>query len=72
MTGALRACAATAVGLMLASTIEMTVKRINAVDIAITVAVGLTVALLHVSLALTLLVFVPLALVLTRPVEKPA
>jgi hypothetical protein len=72
MNGALRACAATAVGLMLASTIEMTFKRPDAVDLAITVAVGLTVVLLHASLALTLVVFVPVAVLLTRPAVKSA
>jgi chromate transporter len=65
--GALRACAATAVGLTLANAIEMTVKRINVVDIAIVVAVAVFVLVAHASLALTLLIFIPLALVLTRP-----
>jgi chromate transporter len=72
MTGALRACAAGAVGLMLANTIEMTFKRPGVVDIAIMLAVGLAVVVLHASLVLTLAVFVPLALVLTRPAVNPA
>jgi chromate transporter len=72
MTGALRACAATAVGLMLANTIEMSIKRINVVDVVLTVAVAAAVLVLHASLALTLAVFVPLALLLTRPAKVPA
>jgi chromate transporter len=65
--GALRGCAAMAVGLTLANTIELTVKRINFVDIAIVVSVLVFVLVLHASLALTLAIFIPVALVLTRP-----
>jgi chromate transporter len=68
--GALRGCAAMAVGLSLANAIEMTAKRINPVEIGIVAAVAVCVLVLHASLALTLLVFIPLALVLTRPAER--
>jgi len=64
--GALRGCAAMAVGLTLANAIEMTAKRINAIDIAIISAVAVAVLVLHASLALTLAIFIPVALVLTR------
>jgi chromate transporter len=67
MGGALRGCAAMAVGLTLANTIELTVKRINVVDIAIVLSVVIFVLVLHASLALTLAIFIPVALVLTRP-----
>jgi chromate transporter len=70
--GALRGCAAMAVGLTLANTIELTAKRINVVDIAIVAAVAVTVLVLHASLALTLAIFIPVALVLTRPQSKDA
>jgi hypothetical protein len=56
-----------AVGLTLANTIELTVKRINVVDIAIVLSVVIFVLVLHASLALTLAIFIPVALVLTRP-----
>ncbi len=65
--GALRGCAAMAVGLTLANAIELTANRINVIDIAIVAAVAAVVLLLHLSLALTLLIFIPAALVLTRP-----
>ncbi len=65
--GALRGCAAMAVGLTLANAIEMSVKRINVVDIAIVAVVAVAVLVLHASLALTLAIFIPVALVLTRP-----
>jgi chromate transporter len=67
MTGALRGCAAMAVGLTLANAIEMTAKRINVPDLAIMAAVAAAVLVLHASLALTLVIFIPIALVLTRP-----
>ena len=56
-----------AVGLTFANAIEMTAQRINLVDIAIVAAVALAVLVLHASLALTLAIFLPVALVLTRP-----
>jgi len=71
MTGALRGCAAMAVGLTLATAIEMTAKRINVPDIAIMAGVAGAVLVLHLSLVLTLAIFIPLALVLTRP-KAPA
>jgi chromate transporter len=64
--GALRGCAAMAVGRTLANAIEMTAKRINVIDIAIISAVAVAVLVLHASLALTLVIFIPVALVLTR------
>jgi chromate transporter len=68
--GALRACAAFAVGLTFANAIELTIKRLKIVDIAIMAGVAAAVLLLHFSLALTLVIFTPLALVLTRPKKK--
>jgi chromate transporter len=70
--GALRGCAAMAVGLTLASTIELTAKRINVVDIAIVAGVAVFVLVLHASLALTLAIFIPIALWLTRPKRDAA
>lgn len=68
--GALRGCAAMAVGLTLANAVELTARRINVVDVSIIVAVAAVVALLHLSLVLTLLIFIPVALVLTRRKAK--
>jgi chromate transporter len=68
LNGALRACAAVAVGVMLANAIEMTLpRRRNLIDLLIVAAVAASVLVLHASLAVVLLVFIPLALVLTRP-----
>jgi chromate transporter len=64
--GALRACAAVAVGLTLANAIELTEKRINVPDLAIMAGVAVSVLLVHLSLFLTLLVFTPIALIFTR------
>jgi chromate transporter len=62
LRGALRACAAVAVGLTLANAIEMTLpRRRNLIDIAIVAAVAAFVLFLHASLWLTLLVFLPVA-----------
>lgn len=67
MNGALRACASVAVGLTLANAIEMTLpRRRNLTELLIVAAVALFVLVLHASLALTLAVFIPVALVLTR------
>ncbi len=68
--GALRACAAFAVGLTFANAIELTIKRLKVVDLAIMAGVAAAVLFAHISLALTLLIFVPVALVLTRPKKK--
>lgn len=66
--GALRACAAVAVGLTFANAVEMTLtRRKKLIELAIVVAVALFVVFLHASLWLTLLIFVPISLVLTRP-----
>jgi chromate transporter len=67
LQGALRGFAAMAVGLTLANGIELTAKRANVVDIAIVVAVAAFVLVCHASLALTLSIFIPLALLVTRP-----
>lgn len=68
MNGALRACAAVAVGVTLANAIEMTLpRRRSAVDLVLVAAVAAFVLVLHASLALTLAVFVPVALLVTRP-----
>jgi chromate transporter len=68
--GALRGCAAMAVGLTLANAIEMTAKRINIADIAIMIAVAAAVLFAHLNLALTLVLFIPIALLCTRPKVK--
>ena len=71
LQGALRACAAVAVGLTFANAIEMTLpRRRNLAEMAIVAAVAVAVLVLHFSLALTLAVFIPLALVVVRPQEK--
>ncbi len=67
ITGALRACAAVAVGLALANAVELTARRLRVVDLTLIVAVAASVVVLHLSLALALVIFVPIALVLTRP-----
>ncbi len=71
VSGALRGCAAMAVGLTFANAIEMTAARINVADIAIVAAVAAAVLLLHASLALTLVIFIPVALLVTRPAKAP-
>jgi chromate transporter len=71
--GALRGCAATAVGLTLANVIELTLKKPRAVELAILVAVFAAALFAHLSLALTLIVFVPLTFAINRIiVTKPA
>lgn len=68
MNGALRACAAVAVGVTLANAIEMTLpRRRSAIDLALIAAVAAFVLVLHASLALTLAVFIPVSLLVTRP-----
>jgi chromate transporter len=68
LTGALRACAAVAVGLTCANAIEMTLpRRQNLVDLALIAAVAAFVLVLHASLLLVLIVFIPVALFATRP-----
>jgi chromate transporter len=72
VSGALRGCAAMAVGLTLANTLELTFKRVNVADIAIVAGVAVSVLVLHFSLALTLAIFIPVALWLTRPKREDA
>lgn len=67
--GALRGCAAMAVGLTLANTIELSAKRQSLAEAAIVIAVAAAVIFAHLSLLLTLVAFVPIALVLTRSVQ---
>jgi chromate transporter len=69
-TGALRACAAVAVGLTLANAVELTMKRIKVADVLIMAGVAASVLLLHVSLFLTLLIFTPISLLCTKPKPK--
>lgn len=64
--GALRGCAAVAVGLTLGNICEMTAPRLNAIDVSLILAVALAVIVLHLSLALTLLIFLPTALLVTN------
>jgi chromate transporter len=63
--GALSGCAAVAVGMTLGNAIEMTKKRINLIEVSLMAAVAASVIVLHLSLALTLAVFIPIALVAT-------
>lgn len=66
--GALRGCAAVAVGLTLANAIEMTwPRRRSSIDLALIVAVACFVVFLHASLVITLVIFVPIALLVARP-----
>lgn len=68
MRGALRGCAAVALGLTLANAIEMTLpRRRSLIDLALVAAVACFVIFLHASLVLTLVIFVPIALLVTRP-----
>jgi len=71
-TGALRACAAVAVGLTLANAVELTIKRIKISDLLIMAGVAAWVLLVHLSLFLTLLIFTPIALAFTKPKPKKA
>ena len=66
--GALRGCAAAAVGLTLANAIELTRPRRRVpLDLVVAAAVAIAVLELHASLWVTLLVFVPLSLLVPRP-----
>jgi chromate transporter len=70
VTGALRACAAVAVGLTLANAVELSIKRIKVSDVAIMAGVAASVLLLHLSLFLTLVIFTPIALLFTKSKKK--
>jgi len=66
LRGALRGCAAAAMGLTLANALEMTWPfRRKLVDLVLIAAAALGVVFLHLSLALTLLILVPIALLVT-------
>jgi chromate transporter len=68
--GALSGCAAVAVGLTLANAYEMTVKRLDVIELLLIAAVAAAVLVAHLSLALTLLIFIPVALVATARSAK--
>jgi chromate transporter len=70
--GALAGCAAVAVGLTFANVVEMTVKRIDVVQVVLIAAVAAAVIVVHLSLLWTLVIFIPVALVATRrPADAP-
>ena len=70
LNAALRGCAAAAVGLTFAGAVETTiVRKLGAPQLAIVIASAAAVTLLHVSLWITLLVFVPISIALAK---KPA
>jgi uncharacterized protein (DUF983 family) len=70
LNAALRGCAAAAVGLTFAGAVETTVmRRLGLVQLAIVAASALAVTVLHFSLWLTLLVFVPISIALAKPAE---
>ena len=68
--GALKACAAFAVGLTLANAVELTKKRIKIADLAIVAGVAASVLVLHISLLWTLVIFTPIALLIVKPAPK--
>ena len=71
--GALQGCAAVAVGLTFANAIEMTLpKRGSIIDMVILALVAASVLLLHISLAVTLLIFIPVSLLVHFLREKYA
>jgi len=66
VSAALRGCAAAAVGLAFAGAVEITlVRKLGPAQLGIVVASAAAVTVLHFSLWLTLLVFVPPAIALT-------
>lgn len=70
LRAALRGAAAAAVGLVLGNAIELSWPyRAKPVDVALLVAVALAVVVLHFSLALTFLIFIPLSIALQRAVR---
>jgi chromate transporter len=72
LMGALRGCAAVAVGLTFANAIEMTLpRRTKWVDLLLVLVTAASVIVLHTSLFVTLLVFVPVAVLVTRPEPEP-
>jgi chromate transporter len=64
--GALAGCAAASLGCTVANAIELTALRRDAPQLIVVAAVAIAVAAFHLSLAITLLVFVPLAFALDR------
>ncbi|MBV8582041.1 MAG: chromate transporter [Candidatus Eremiobacteraeota bacterium] len=67
LQGALRGCAAAAVGLTFANALELTRPfRRDLVDLAFVAAAALAMLVLHASLAVTLIVLVPLSIALHR------
>jgi chromate transporter len=63
--GALAGCAAVAVGLTFANVVEMTIKRIDLIQIVLIAAVAAAVIVVHLSLLWTLVIFIPVALIAT-------
>lgn len=71
LAGALRGCAAAAVGLSLANAIEMSAPyRGDAVALALAAAVALAVTLLHLPLLPALLLFVPISFALVNRMQR--
>jgi chromate transporter len=62
--GALAGCAAASLGSVVANAAELTVRYRGLAELAIVVAVTIAVAVFHASLALTLVVFLPVSVAL--------
>jgi chromate transporter len=70
LRSALKGCAAAAVGMMLGNALELTWPyRGKIVDIALMLAVGAAVLVLHFSLALMFLIFIPVSILAQRLVR---
>jgi hypothetical protein len=71
LRSALKGCAAAAVGMMLGNALELTWPyRTKAVDLVIMVAVGVAVLVLHASLAVMFLIFIPASIFAQRLVKS--
>jgi chromate transporter len=67
LRSALKGCAAAAVGMMLGNAVELTWPyRAKVADVALLLAVGAAVLVLHFSLALMFLIFIPLSMAVQR------
>jgi chromate transporter len=70
LRSALKGCAAAAVGMMIGNSLELTWPyRTKAVDLTIMVAVGVAVLVLHASLAVMFLIFIPISIFAQRLVK---
>lgn len=70
LRSALRGCAAAALGLLVATSIELTWPfRTKIVDMAVLVATAATVIIFHTSLLVMFVTFIPLSIVLQRLVK---